>query len=158
MLIDRYPTPDAAMHRHPAKRRVYAIACLCVAITIAAACLSICLLRRDQIKQQMSDASGLATVLAAQAARTIQAVGTAFDVDRQGTAVEVAVSDGVVVVSVPGIAASNPAVRPSDAATTVSKGYAVAYEGSRALGEPRAISYDRRAPRADNQLRFNGAR
>src|ERR1700722_11184861 len=74
MLIDRYPTPDAAMHRHPAKRRVYAIACLCVAITIAAACLSICLLRRDQIKQQMSDASGLATVLAAQAARTVQAV------------------------------------------------------------------------------------
>ncbi|HML10073.1 MAG TPA: ATP-binding protein [Stellaceae bacterium] len=62
------------MRRRPANRRVYAIGILCIAITIAAACLSVGLLRRDQINQQMSDANNLAIVLAAQAARAIQAV------------------------------------------------------------------------------------
>jgi PAS domain S-box-containing protein len=64
----------ALARRHPANRRVYAIGILCIAITIAAACLSIGLLRRDQVNQQMSDANNLAIVLAAQAARAIQAV------------------------------------------------------------------------------------
>jgi PAS domain S-box-containing protein len=64
----------AFVRRHPANRRVYAIGILCVVITIAAACLSIGLLRRDQSNQQMSDANNLAIVLAAQAARAIQAV------------------------------------------------------------------------------------
>jgi transmembrane sensor len=74
------------------------------------------------------------------AARTIQAVGTAFDVDRQGTAVEVAVSEGTVVVSAPGIAAPNPAMHASDASATVSKGYVVTYRASEALAEQHAIT------------------
>jgi len=74
------------------------------------------------------------------AARTIQDVGTAFDVDRQGTAVEVAVSEGTVVVSAPGIAAPNPAIHASDVSATVSKGYAVTYTADQALGEPRVIT------------------
>ena len=61
-------------HGHRANHRVYIIGLFCVAITIAAACLSVWLLRRDQINQQMSDANNLAIVLAAQAARTVQAV------------------------------------------------------------------------------------
>ena len=74
------------------------------------------------------------------AARTIQDVGTAFDVDRQGTAVEVAVSEGTVVVSAPGVVAPNPAARPSDASATVSKGYAVTYRADQALGDQRTIT------------------
>jgi transmembrane sensor len=74
------------------------------------------------------------------ASRTIQAVGTAFDIDRQGTSVEVAVSEGTVVVSAPGVVAPNPATHPSDASATVSKGYAVTYRADQALGEQRAIT------------------
>ena len=51
MSIGRYPTSDQTMRRHPAKRRVYAIGCLCIAIAVAAACLSVYLLRRDQEKE-----------------------------------------------------------------------------------------------------------
>jgi len=68
------PISPAIARRHPANRRVYIIGIFCIAITIAAACVSIGLLRNDQIKQQMSDANDLAIVLAAQAARTVQAV------------------------------------------------------------------------------------
>jgi transmembrane sensor len=74
------------------------------------------------------------------AARTIQAVGTAFDVDRQGTAVEVAVSEGTVVVSAPGITAPNPTIDASGLSATVSKGYAVTYRASQALAEQHAIT------------------
>jgi transmembrane sensor len=74
------------------------------------------------------------------AARTIQAVGTAFDVDRQGTAVEVAVSEGTVVVSAPGITAPNPATDASGVSAAVSKGYAVTYRASQALAEQHAIT------------------
>jgi transmembrane sensor len=74
------------------------------------------------------------------ATRTIQAVGTAFDVDRQGTAVEVAVSEGTVIVSAPRITAPNPAIHASDTSATVSKGYAVSYSADQALGEQRAIT------------------
>ena len=74
------------------------------------------------------------------AARTIQAVGTAFDVDRQGTAVEVAVSEGTVVVSAPGVAAPNPATDASGVSATVSKGYAVTYRAGQALAEQHAIT------------------
>src|ERR1700761_3780536 len=68
------PTAVAKLGRHPGNRRVYIIGILCIVITIAAACLSIGLLRRDQIDQQQTDAEKLAIVLAAQAARSIQAV------------------------------------------------------------------------------------
>ena len=51
---------SAILRRHPANHRVYIIGTLCIAITIAAACLSVGLLRRDQIKHQMSDANDLA--------------------------------------------------------------------------------------------------
>ena len=74
MLKESNPRPAATLRRRPANRRVYIIGILCIAITIAAACMSIGLLRRDQIKQQMSDANNLAIVLAAQAARSFQAV------------------------------------------------------------------------------------
>ena len=68
-------SPSATpQHGHRANHRVYVIGLFCVAITIAAACLAIGLLRRDQINQQMNDANNLAIVLAAQAARTVQAV------------------------------------------------------------------------------------
>ncbi len=60
--------------RLAADRRVYAIGYLCVAITIVAACLSIGLLRHDRIKQEMSTVNDLSIVLAAQAARSFQAV------------------------------------------------------------------------------------
>ncbi len=64
----------APQYGHRANHRVYLIGLLCVAITIAAACLAVAVLRRDQINQQMNDANNLAIVLAAQAARTVQAV------------------------------------------------------------------------------------
>ncbi|MGA8400885.1 MAG: histidine kinase dimerization/phospho-acceptor domain-containing protein, partial [Stellaceae bacterium] len=64
----------APQHSHRANHRVYVIGLFCVAITIAAACLAVGLLRRDQINQQMNDGNNLAIVLAAQAARTVQAV------------------------------------------------------------------------------------
>jgi PAS domain S-box-containing protein len=74
MPRDSTALSTASRHRPPADRRVYLIGVLCIAIAIAAACLSVGLLRRDQIKQQMSDANDLAIVLAAQAARAVQAV------------------------------------------------------------------------------------
>ena len=67
-------TPIAGSRRRPANRRVYIIGILCIALAVAAACLSVALLRRDQIKQQMVEANDLAIVLAAQAARSFQAV------------------------------------------------------------------------------------
>ncbi|MBV8778088.1 MAG: hypothetical protein JO258_12915, partial [Alphaproteobacteria bacterium] len=60
--------------RHSANRRVYIIGCVCIAIALAAACLSVGLLRRDRIKDTMDNANNLAIVLAAQAGRTFQAV------------------------------------------------------------------------------------
>lgn len=74
--------------------------------------------------------------------RTIQAVGTAFDVDRRGTAVDVAVSEGVVVVSAPGVAAPEPATRPSDSAVNLSRGYAVTYIANQPLGPTRTVTSD----------------
>src|SRR5579872_4176118 len=74
MPRDFVSTKAAKLGRRPGNRRVYIIGILCVAITIAAACLSVALLRRDQINQQQTDAEKLAIVLAAQAARSIQAV------------------------------------------------------------------------------------
>src|SRR5258707_13013952 len=74
MPRDREPITSATRRLHPANRRVYIIGCLCIGITIAAACLSIGLLRRDQIKEQMGNANDLAIVLAAQAGRSIQGV------------------------------------------------------------------------------------
>ena len=74
------------------------------------------------------------------AARTIQAVGTAFDIDRQDTTVEVAVSEGTVVVSAPGVAPPDPAAQSAGAAAFVSKGYAVTYRADQALDEQRAIT------------------
>src|ERR1700740_2939139 len=68
------PSSVAPQRDHRANHRVYIIGVLCVATTTAPACLSVGLLRRDQINQQMSDANNLAVVLAAQAARTVQAV------------------------------------------------------------------------------------
>ncbi len=72
--MDSGSKPMATTRSHSANRRVYIIGCLCIAITIAAACLSIGLLRRDQIAEQMDDVNDLAVVLAAQAARSFQAV------------------------------------------------------------------------------------
>jgi len=63
-----------SLRRHLANRRVYVIGGFCVAITIVAACLSVGLLRRDRIQNEMSNANDLAIVLAAQAARSFQAV------------------------------------------------------------------------------------
>jgi len=74
MPRDREPITSATKRLHPANRRVYIIGWLCIAITIAAACLSIGLLRRDQIKEEMGNANDLAIVLAAQAGRSIQGV------------------------------------------------------------------------------------
>jgi PAS domain S-box-containing protein len=74
MPRDFIATAAARPGRHPGNRRVYIIGVLCVAITIAAACLSVGLLRHDQINQQQTDAEKLAIVLAAQAARSFQAV------------------------------------------------------------------------------------
>jgi PAS domain S-box-containing protein len=59
---------------HPANRRVYVIGCLCIAITLVAACISVGLLRRDRIKGEMGYANDLAIVLAAQAGRSFQGV------------------------------------------------------------------------------------
>jgi PAS domain S-box-containing protein len=74
MPRDSHPKSIAAPRLHPANRRVYVIGCLCIAITIAAACLSVGVLHRDQIDERMDDANNLAIVLAAQAARSVQAV------------------------------------------------------------------------------------
>jgi PAS domain S-box-containing protein len=74
MPRDSDSTSTAILRRHPANHRVYIIGILCIAITIAAACISVGLLRRDQINQQMNDANDLSIVLAAQAARSFQAV------------------------------------------------------------------------------------
>jgi PAS domain S-box-containing protein len=68
------PREAATMRRHPANRRVYCIGILCIAIAIAAACLSIGLLRRDQLREQMRDTRNLSVALAEQTARSIQAV------------------------------------------------------------------------------------
>ena len=67
-------TKSASTRRQPANRRVYCIGLLCIAITIAAACLSIGLLRRDQIREQMRNTRNLSVALGEQTARTIQAV------------------------------------------------------------------------------------
>jgi PAS domain S-box-containing protein len=64
----------ASTRRHPANRRVYIIGIFCIAITIAAACLSIGLLRDEELKEQMRNTRDLATALAEQTARSIQAV------------------------------------------------------------------------------------
>jgi PAS domain S-box-containing protein len=70
---DPHPTGAVASGR-PADRRVYVIGCLCIAITLLAACLSVVLLHYDRINEEMKRANELAVVLAAQAARSFQAV------------------------------------------------------------------------------------
>jgi PAS domain S-box-containing protein len=64
----------ASTRRRPANRRVYVIGILCIAITIAAACLSIGLLRDEELNEQKRNTRDLATALAEQTARSIQAV------------------------------------------------------------------------------------
>jgi PAS domain S-box-containing protein len=62
------------MRRRPANRRVYVIGVFCIAITLAAAILSIGLLRRDRLAEEMKNTRNLSVALAEQTARTIQAV------------------------------------------------------------------------------------
>ena len=64
----------ASTRLHPANRRVYVIGVFCIVITIAAACLSIGLLRDAELKEQMCSTRDLATALTEQTARSIQAV------------------------------------------------------------------------------------
>jgi PAS domain S-box-containing protein len=66
--------PTAATAGRPTNRRVYVIGCFCIVITILAAFLSVGVLRRDRLKEEMRNANDLAIVLAAQAARSFQAV------------------------------------------------------------------------------------
>jgi PAS domain S-box-containing protein len=60
--------------RRPANRHVYVFGCLCIAITIAAACVSIWVLRRDRLDAEMSETRDLSVAIAEQTARSIQAV------------------------------------------------------------------------------------
>jgi PAS domain S-box-containing protein len=69
-----HPQRAASTRRHPVNRRVYVIGIFCIAITIAAACLSIGLLRDEELKQQMRSTRNLSIALAEQTARSIQAV------------------------------------------------------------------------------------
>jgi len=62
------------LRRHPTNNRVYFIGVLCIAITLAAACLAVVLLRRDQLHEQMRNTRNLSIALAEQTARSIQAV------------------------------------------------------------------------------------
>jgi PAS domain S-box-containing protein len=76
MSRESVPNPTAAMaarHR-PANRRVYVIGCFCIAIALLAAALSVGMLRRDRLNEEMRNANDLAIVLAAQAGRSFQAV------------------------------------------------------------------------------------
>src|SRR5215472_11601379 len=63
-----------AAPRRSANRRVYGIGVFCIAITLAAAVLSVGLLRRDRIAEEMKNTRNLSVALAEQTARTIQAV------------------------------------------------------------------------------------
>ena len=69
----------------------------------------------------------------------VQATGTAFDIDRHGPAVDVAVSEGTVAVYSSNMAAQDSSGAPSDRAVTVSKGYGVGYIAGRALAAPHVI-------------------
>ena len=89
---DPVGTATRLLRRHLANRRVYVIGCLCVAITIVAACLSIGLLRHDRIKEEMNSANDLAIVMAAQAARSIQAVDVVVQ-DTRGMVLAAGVTD-----------------------------------------------------------------
>jgi PAS domain S-box-containing protein len=68
------PSTVTGAVRHWANRRVYLVGGCCIAITLIAACLSVGLLRRDRIAEEMQNADNLSIVLAAQAARAFQAV------------------------------------------------------------------------------------
>jgi PAS domain S-box-containing protein len=74
MFTAGHPQPAASTRHHPANRRVYIIGVFCIAITIAAACLSIGLLREAELKEQMCSTRDLATALTEQTTRSIQAV------------------------------------------------------------------------------------
>ena len=63
-----------AAPRRSANRRVYVIGTLCIAITLAATILSVGLLRRDRLAEEMKNTRNLSVALAEQTARTIQAV------------------------------------------------------------------------------------
>ena len=74
MFTAGHPQQAASTRHRPANRRVYIIGVFCIAITIAAACLSVGLLRDEELKEQMRGTRDLATALAEQTARSIQAV------------------------------------------------------------------------------------
>jgi transmembrane sensor len=69
--------------------------------------------------------------------RTIQAVGTSFDVEHSDTAVEVVVAEGAVVVSDRGVQAP-PTTGTSDSAT-LQPGQAVTYRPAAPLSRPRQV-------------------
>jgi PAS domain S-box-containing protein len=68
------PPRDGAAGRLPANRLVYLIGLLSIAITLLAAGLTVWQLRRDRIAEQTHTTKNLAVVLAAQTARSFQAV------------------------------------------------------------------------------------
>jgi PAS domain S-box-containing protein len=69
-----YQAQRQAPARRSAKRRVYVIGVLCIAITLAATVLSVLMLRRDRMADEMRDTRNLSVALTEQTARTIQAV------------------------------------------------------------------------------------
>jgi transmembrane sensor len=72
----------------------------------------------------------------------VQATGTAFDIDRHGPAVDVAVSEGTVAVYGSNKAAPGSSGAPSGSAVAVSKGFGVGYIIGRALAAPHVIALE----------------
>jgi transmembrane sensor len=71
--------------------------------------------------------------------RTIEDVGTAFDVNMHARAVDVAVSEGTVMISDQGVANPTTAERTADSAI-LTKGQALTYAFAHALDAPRSVA------------------
>jgi PAS domain S-box-containing protein len=74
MLSARELRQQTVPRRRFGNRRVYVIGIFCIAITLAAAVLSVAMLRQDRLADEMKDTRNLSVALAEQTARSIQAV------------------------------------------------------------------------------------
>jgi len=90
--------------------------------------------------------------------RVIQAVGTAFDIDRHAGTVDVEVNEGAVVVTAPGVTALGQSAAGSVDLPALSKGQAVSYIDDRPLSKVRTIIPDQIGAWRSGLLSYEDAR
>jgi light-regulated signal transduction histidine kinase (bacteriophytochrome) len=95
-------TTAGSLRLSPNNRRVYVIGCRCIAITLAAVCLSIGLLRRDRITDEMGhEGTGLGLPLAVRLAELHGGSLVVASVKGRGTTVRVTLPASRIIAAAP---------------------------------------------------------